>query len=138
MGDGHHPGDHRPAGREVVAGNIMPVASFDAESTEWKIAHLLDRDDDIAWWLRLYSNGPAFIPTSQDGNYFPDFITLDNSGVYWLIEGKSDRNANDADVLRKKETAEHWARSVTMANSGTGITCSPPRPTSKTPGLGPH
>jgi len=91
--------------------NIMPIASFDAGSTEWRLAHLLDRDDDIQWWLRMYTNGQAFIPTS-DGNYFPDFIALDTGGIYWLIEGKSDKNANDADVLRKKEAAEHWARSV--------------------------
>jgi type III restriction enzyme len=60
----------------------------------------------------VYTTGPAFIPTSQDGNYFPDFIALDTAGVYWLIEGKSNKNAGDADVLRKKEAAEHWARSV--------------------------
>lgn len=56
--------------------NIMPTAEFDAGTTEWQIAHLLDRDPDIAWWLRLYTNGPAFIPTAQDGNYFPDLSPL--------------------------------------------------------------
>lgn len=91
--------------------SVMPVATFDAGSTEWSIAHLLDRDPAIHWWLRIYTNGPAFIPT-LDGNYFPDFIALDTDGVYWVIEGKSDKNANDADVLRKRETAEHWARAV--------------------------
>jgi type III restriction enzyme len=91
--------------------NIMPVASFDAGTTEWKLAQLLDRDPEIRWWLRLYTNGPAFIPTIE-GNYFPDFIVLDTAGRYWLLEGKADKNANDADVLLKKETAEHWARSV--------------------------
>ena len=91
--------------------NIMPIASFDAGTTEWKLAQLLDRDPEIKWWLRLYTNGPAFIPTT-DGNYFPDFIVLDTAGRYWLLEGKADKNANDADVLLKKETAEHWARSV--------------------------
>lgn len=91
--------------------NVMPVAAFDAGSTEWAIAHLLDRDPDVQWWLRIYTNGPAFIPT-QDGNYFPDFIAVDTAGVYWVIEGKSDKNANDADVLRKRKAAEHWARMV--------------------------
>ncbi|MBP2369715.1 type III restriction enzyme [Pseudonocardia parietis] len=95
--------------------NIMPVASFDAGSTEWKLAQLFDRDDEIQWWLRIYTNGSAFIPTA-DGNYFPDFVALDTAGVYWVIEGKSDKNSNDADVLRKKEAAEHWARSVRDAD----------------------
>lgn len=98
--------------------NVMPVATFDAGSTEWNIAHLLDRDQDIQWWLRIYSNGPAFIPT-QDGNYFPDFIAVDTDGVYWVIEGKSDKNANDADVQLKREAAEHWARTV-RDNDGFG------------------
>lgn len=91
--------------------SIMPVASFDAGSTEWALAHLLDRDDEITWWLRLYVGEPAYIPTT-DGNYFPDFIAVDRDGTFWLIEGKSDKNANDADVLRKKAAAENWARSV--------------------------
>lgn len=91
--------------------NVMPIASFDAGSTEWALAHLLDRDPAIVWWLRVYTNGPAYIPTT-DGSYFPDFIALDTAGTYWLIEGKSDKNANDADVLRKRGAAEQWARSV--------------------------
>jgi type III restriction enzyme len=91
--------------------SIMPVASFDAGSTEWALAHLLDRDDEITWWLRLYVGEQAYIPTT-DGNYFPDFIAIDRDRTFWLIEGKSDKNANDADVLRKKAAAENWARSV--------------------------
>ncbi|MEI7059039.1 hypothetical protein WBG06_24675 [Nocardioides sp. CCNWLW239] len=91
--------------------NVMPVASFDAGTTEWALAHLLDRDPTVVWWLRVYTNGPAYIPTI-DGSYFPDFIAVDTDGTYWLIEGKSDKNANDADVLRKRAAAEQWARSV--------------------------
>ncbi|WP_454149363.1 DEAD/DEAH box helicase family protein [Microbacterium lacticum] len=92
--------------------NVMPIATFDAGTTEWAIAHLLDREPSIKWWLRIYTNGPAFIPTPTDGNYFPDFIALDTTGTFWLIEGKSDKNSNDADVLRKKDAAVNWARSV--------------------------
>ena len=91
--------------------NIMPVATFDAGSTEWELAHLLDRDDSIRCWLRLYVGEQAYIPTT-DGSYFPDFVAVDKGTTYWLIEGKSDKNANDADVLRKKAAAENWARSV--------------------------
>lgn len=91
--------------------NVMPVASFDAGTPEWALAHLLDREPSIVWWLRVYTSGPAYIPTSE-GSYFPDFIALDSEGTHWLIEGKSDKNAGDADVLRKKVAAEQWARSV--------------------------
>jgi type III restriction enzyme len=91
--------------------NIMPVASFDAKTTEWELAHLVDRDDEIVWWLRIYTNGQAFIPT-QTGRYFPDFIALDKAGTHWVIEGKANDDATRADVLAKKAAAERWARLV--------------------------
>lgn len=91
--------------------NVMPIASSDAGSTEWELAKLMDQDPNIEWWVRLYTPGQAFIPT-MDGNYLPDFIAIDTDGVKCLIEGKSDKNANDADVLRKRAAAETWARAV--------------------------
>jgi hypothetical protein len=39
--------------------NIRPIAAFDAKSTEWEIAHIVDNDDEVAWWLRLDSQGPV-------------------------------------------------------------------------------
>lgn len=91
--------------------NVMPVATFDAGTTEWELALLMDRDPNIKWWVRVYVGGQAFIPT-PDGRYFPDFIALDVDGVHWLIEGKADDHAKDDSVLRKKNEAENWARAV--------------------------
>ncbi|NCD19933.1 MAG: hypothetical protein EOL89_08120 [Actinobacteria bacterium] len=91
--------------------NIMPVASFDARTTEWKLAHLLDRDNQVRWWLRLYTNGPAYIPTDR-GNYYPDFVVIDEDETRWVVEGKADARAQDADVQQKKAAAEKWARFV--------------------------
>lgn len=91
--------------------NVMPVATFDAGTTEWELALLMDRDPNIKWWVRVYVGGQAFIPT-PDGRYFPDFIALDVDGVHWLIEGKADDHAKDDSVLRKKKEAENWARAV--------------------------
>jgi type III restriction enzyme len=92
--------------------NIMPVASFDAKSTEWEIAHIVDNDPEVTWWLRIDSQGPVWIPTEEAGRYFPDFIVIDKSGTRWVIEGKSDKEANDPLVLHKKNAAQQWARSV--------------------------
>lgn len=91
--------------------NVMPVATFDAGTTEWELALLMDREPNIRWWVRIYTNGQAFIRTT-DGHYFPDFIALDTHGVQWLIEGKADDHAKDDSVLRKKKAAEDWARAV--------------------------
>ncbi|NLT07337.1 MAG: DEAD/DEAH box helicase family protein [Solirubrobacterales bacterium] len=91
--------------------SVMPVASFDARTTEWELAHLLDRDDEVAWWLRLSVGDPAYIPHAR-GTYFPDFVAIDRDDCRWLIEGKADRDARDADVVSKREAAETWARAV--------------------------
>lgn len=91
--------------------NVMPMATFDAGTTEWQLALLMDRDPNIQWWVRIYTNGQAFIRTT-DGYYFPDFIALDKDGTCWLIEGKADDHAKDDSVLRKKKAAEDWARAV--------------------------
>jgi type III restriction enzyme len=92
--------------------NIMPIASFDAKSTEWEIAHIIDNDPGVAWWLRVESQGPVWIPTEEAGRYFPDFIVIDAKGTRWVIEGKSDKESNDPAVLHKKHAAQEWARSV--------------------------
>lgn len=91
--------------------NIMPIATFDAGTTEWELAKLMDRDDDIAWWIRLYTNGQAYIPTTS-GRYYPDFITVDDDGTNWLIEAKGDKYVRDTDVIAKREAANTWARAV--------------------------
>lgn len=92
--------------------NIMPIASFDAKSTEWEIAHIIDNDLEVAWWLRIDSQGPVWIPTEEAGRYFPDFIVIDKAGTRWVVEGKSDKDATDPAVLHKKTAAQQWARSV--------------------------
>lgn len=91
--------------------SIMPVASFDAKATEWQLAHVVDRDDEVVWWLRLSTTDPAFIPLPH-GRYFPDFVVLDRNGCRWLVEGKSDRDAHAQDAILKREAAEQWARAI--------------------------
>lgn len=91
--------------------SIEPVASFDAKSTEWALAALLEASSQIKWWLRIYTNGPTWIEY-EGGKYYADFIALDAYGKYWLIEGKADDDANDPDVLAKRQAAEAWAAEV--------------------------
>lgn len=105
--DGYRKGVHFQGWKK----NIMPTASFDAKSTEWALAQLLDRDEEITWWLRVYTTGQAFIHTDT-GRYFPDFIAIDKHGTHWVIEGKSDDDARDTSVLAKKAAAERWSRFI--------------------------
>ncbi len=92
--------------------SILPVASFDAKTTERRLAEILDNSVHIEWWLRLRLDDPAYIELDTGGRYFPDFIAVDNVGVHWLIEGKSDHDAQRRDVEAKRVAAEEWARFV--------------------------
>lgn len=92
--------------------SILPVAAFDAKTTERRLAEILDNAPRIKWWLRLQLNDPAYIELDTGGRYYPDFIAIDNDGVHWLIEGKSDNDAHRRDVEDKRAAAEEWARFV--------------------------
>ncbi|MDN5668310.1 MAG: DEAD/DEAH box helicase family protein [Renibacterium salmoninarum] len=93
--------------------SVLPVASFDAKSTEFRIAGILDASSRIQWWLRLQQQDPVHIRLDNGGKYFPDFIAVDAMGVQWLIEGKSDNDVTRPDVIIKRKAAEDWARAVT-------------------------
>ena len=42
-------------------------------------------------------------------NYEPDFVAIDTSGVYWLLESKGQENV---DVLRKDVAAVRWCENA--------------------------
>ncbi|NEW32943.1 DEAD/DEAH box helicase family protein [Nocardia cyriacigeorgica] len=92
--------------------SVLPVASFDAKTTERRLAEILDSSSRIQWWLRLQPNDPAYIELDTGGRYFPDFIAVDDVEVHWLIEGKSDHDVPRRDVEAKRAAAEEWARFV--------------------------
>jgi type III restriction enzyme len=92
--------------------SIQPVANFDAKSTEWTLVNMFDSSASVAWWLRIYEPGEVWIERDTGGKYYPDFIVLDTQNVYWVVEGKADRDARAVDVLDKKRTAEEWTRFV--------------------------
>ncbi|WP_346536867.1 DEAD/DEAH box helicase family protein [Micromonospora sp. DPT] len=94
--------------------SVEPVASFDAKSTEWALASILEQASQIKWWLRIYTNGPAWIEY-EGGRYFADFIAIDAVGDHWMIEGKADDDANDADVVSKRQAAMAWVERVNSA-----------------------
>ncbi len=92
--------------------SVLPVASFDAGTTERALAETLDNSSKIDWWLRLHRSDPAYVELDAGGRYFPDFIAIDKQGVQWLIEGKSDNDVQRRDVEAKRAAAEEWARFV--------------------------
>jgi type III restriction enzyme len=93
--------------------SILPVASFDAGTTEFRLASIMDSSPSIKWWLRLRKEEDgAFIELDTGGRYYPDFIAIDTEGVSWIVEGKSDARAHDHNAQMKKDAAEEYVRHV--------------------------
>lgn len=83
---------------------------FDSETGEFALAGLVDGAPEIAWWLRL-QRGDLPLPWAS-GNYNPDFIVAETSGDRWVVEGKSDRDIANEDVVAKRRAANQWANHV--------------------------
>lgn len=84
---------------------MFNAASFDAFRTEMKIARLLDVNDDVLWWKRLYLFEEASIEYASRQTYFPDFVAHDRNGITWIIEGKDERGRTDETVQAKRRAA---------------------------------
>ncbi|MBF6672800.1 DEAD/DEAH box helicase family protein [Glutamicibacter sp. FBE19] len=89
---------------------LFPAASFDSWSAEYMLAMKLNYSEEIVWWKRLYRSDRASIAYSTRDNYYPDFVALDTKGIYWIVEGKSDKGRDDEVVGLKRKAA------VTLVN----------------------
>lgn len=88
------------------AKSVLPAARFDAETTEFALAQIMDHNAAVRWWLRLEKEDQAFIELDGGSRYYPDFIALDHDDVSWIIEGKRDRDAETPATKAKKTSAE--------------------------------
>lgn len=90
--------------------SLFTEESFDSYTGEYQLARLLNTSPGIVWWHRLHSQDQAFIYYNAKDRYFPDFVALDTNGVHWIIEGKSERGRDDAQVQAKRQAAETLVR----------------------------
>jgi type III restriction enzyme len=93
--------------------SLLPVARFDARSTELALAELFEASTaHVAWWVRVEAHQEVSIPYGHGQRHYPDFIVIDAMGDHWLIEAKADDRANDPEVLEKKAAGMEWSRFV--------------------------
>lgn len=90
--------------------SLFEEESFDSYSGEYELARLLNTSPHIVWWHRLHAHYGAFIYYNAKDRYFPDFVACDNSGVFWIIEGKDQRGRDDEKVQAKRKAAESLVR----------------------------
>lgn len=86
--------------------SLFECESFDSYTGEFLLAKLLLTSPHIVWWHRLHVTDRASIAYTAKDNYFPDFVALDDAGVHWIIEGKSQNGVNDETVQLKRKAAE--------------------------------
>ncbi|WP_215522882.1 DEAD/DEAH box helicase [Varibaculum prostatecancerukia] len=90
--------------------SLFAEESFDSYSGEYVLAKLLNTSPGIKWWHRLHRQDEAFVHYNSKDRYFPDFVARDSDGVYWIIEGKSERGHDDEQVQDKRKAAESLVR----------------------------
>lgn len=90
--------------------SLFAEDSFDSYTGEYVLAKLLNTSPGIEWWHRLHPQDGAFVYYNSKDRYFPDFVARDSDGVYWIIEGKSERGRDDEQVQAKRKAAESLVR----------------------------
>lgn len=90
--------------------SLFAAESFDSYTGEYVLAKLLNTSPGIKWWHRLHPQDKAFVYYNAKDRYFPDFVACDSDGVYWIIEGKSERGHDDEQVQAKRKAAESLVR----------------------------
>ena len=81
---------------------------------EREFAKFLDNATDVRAFSKLpraFGFTIEYTDTAMNlRNYEPDFVALDKSGIYWLLESKGQENV---DVLRKDVAAVRWCENAT-------------------------
>jgi type III restriction enzyme len=95
---------------------IYGTCSFDAYSTEFRLAELFDDGGSaVKAWARVTTTVPltiAYRSGAGTRSYVPDFIVIDDQRTHWIVEGKRDDEMTDTVVLAKRDAAAAWVATV--------------------------
>lgn len=95
---------------------LFTQAWFDS-SPERDMANILDDEPTIKVWVRLHLKDLPILWSGAGREYNPDFLAIDDSGDYWVIEVKDDRNMSSAEVQAKRKAALLWVKAVNKGGS---------------------
>ena len=99
--------------------SVYDTATFDAYSTEFRLAVLFDNTDGIRAWVRIVESVPLQLPYLRGAVqhfYRPDFLVIDDAGTHWLVEGKADGDMTDPVVIAKRDAARAWVQTVNASD----------------------
>lgn len=95
--------------------SVYDVNSFDAYSTEFRLAELFETTSGIKTWVRIDQSVPlriTYLRGAIQHAYEPDFIVIDTSDVHWIVEGKRNDEMTSPVVLAKRDAAIAWVSTV--------------------------
>lgn len=95
--------------------SVYEINAFDAYSTEFRLATLLENTAGIKAWVRIDESVPLrinYLIGAIQREYEPDFIVIDDDGTQWIVEGKRDDEMTSPVVLAKKDAAIAWVTAV--------------------------
>ncbi|MEV6716245.1 hypothetical protein AB0M48_29870 [Lentzea sp. NPDC051208] len=95
--------------------SVYEINSFDAYSTEFRLAALFDTSSNIKTWVRINETVPiriTYMIGAVQRQYEPDFIVIDDQDSYWLVEGKADSEMTNTVTLAKRDAARAWISTV--------------------------
>lgn len=90
---------------------LFAVNWFDSEP-ERTTANIVDKDDNVKVWVRLYRNDLPILWSSAGNWYNPDFLVIETNGTHWVVEDKMDKEMTSEVVQAKREAAQRWANRV--------------------------
>lgn len=102
---------------EGWAKSLFAQAWFDSRP-ERTMANILDASDEIDFWVRLHRNELPILWSAGERTYNPDLLARDIDGDYWLIETKSDKEYESAEVQAKRRAAVAWTNAVNSERDG--------------------
>ncbi|SDJ99660.1 type III restriction enzyme [Nocardioides sp. YR527] len=105
---------------EGWAKSVYEINTFDAYSTEFRLASLFEAPGDVTAWIRINETVPLRIPyhlSAIQRQYEPDFIVVDIQGTYWIVEGKADSEMTSNTVIAKRDAAREWVKTVNASDS---------------------
>ncbi|NMF09336.1 DEAD/DEAH box helicase [Corynebacterium xerosis] len=100
---------------------LFDHAQFDSYSAEFNFAALVDKDPKVKWWKRLYRDDNASFAWTPRNFYYPDFVVCDSDDNFWIVEGKSDRDADTDEVKQKRNAAELVMRELAADDRFDGV-----------------
>jgi len=98
--------------------SLYEVNWFDSEP-ERAVANMAEDAQEIRCWARLNRGDLPILWTSDGRTYHADLVVVEKGGTHWVVEVKSDKDAQSEEVVGKRQAARRWANHVNASDQVT-------------------